>query len=194
MQKFKELLKKEYEVQLSKNILELYNNIDTIEYQTKIKNYCKQFNFNIKEVNDKILSDRMFAMFFIKNPAKQNLVEKTIIKIFPNTKLPASGKKCVRFSSDGKVIFKKEIGCTKSADFLIDDVYFTQKYTNGCGGAQDNQYNDVVDFLSKGEKNKNFKVGAILDGDYWTESKISKLKKMFSHSKICSMEDLINEK
>ena len=41
----------------------------------------------------------------------------------------------------------------------------TQKYTEGEGGAQDNQRNDVIDFLKRGSIKH--KVMAVVDGDYW---------------------------
>ena len=41
-------------------------------------------------------------------------------------------------------------GNTKSADFQYGEYYATQKYTDGSGGAQDNQRNDVIDFLKRG--------------------------------------------
>ena len=43
--------------------------------------------------------------------------------------------------------------------------YATQKYTDGNGGAQDNQRNDVIDFLKRGSIKH--KVAAIVDGTYW---------------------------
>lgn len=50
-------------------------------------------------------------------------------------------------------------------DFIYKEYYATQKYTTGAGGAQDNQRNDVIDFLKRGSVKH--KVAAIVDGDYW---------------------------
>ena len=61
-----------------------------------------------------------------------------------------------------KIDFSK---ITKSADFILKGYYATQKYTDGEGGAQDNQRNDVIDFLKRGSIKH--KVAAIVDGPYW---------------------------
>ena len=68
----------------------------------------------------------------------------------------------------------------------------TQKYTRSTGGAQDNQYADVVDFLSKGSKK--YKVAAIVDGSYWDNSKRQELKNFFNNNnnvQILSMNDIL---
>lgn len=80
-------------------------------------------------------------------------------------KLPANGKNCIRFTSTGEIVHTATVGVSKSADFLIDGIYYTQKYTMESGGAQNNQYHDVIEFLEKGSISH--KVGAILDGFYW---------------------------
>jgi len=104
---------------------------------------------------------------FCKDPSKQNISE----KILGIQRLPVSGVNSIRFTPDGKLTGVKSIGVSKSksADFLFNGIYFTQKYTAESGGAQDNQYNDVVDFLVK--DSINYKVGAIVDGEYWDKKK-----------------------
>lgn len=86
-------------------------------------------------------------------------------------KLKSFGKDSIRFTPDGNITHTNEIGNTKSADFKIGKYYITQKYTREDGGTQDDQYNDVVDFLTKGSINN--KVGALVDGDYWINKKIN---------------------
>ena len=48
---------------------------------------------------------------------------------------------------------------------MYGEYYATQKYTDGEGGAQDNQRNDVIDFLKRGSIKH--KVAAVVDGVYW---------------------------
>ena len=48
---------------------------------------------------------------------------------------------------------------------MYGEYYATQKYTSEAGGAQDNQKNDVIDFLKRGSIKH--KVAAIVDGAYW---------------------------
>lgn len=113
-------------------------------------------------VNDLVVS------FFAKDPLKQNITEKECEKWIGVKKLPANGKNSIRFDSEGNIVSERIADTSKSADFLVEGIYFTQKYIgNSSGGAQDNQYNDVANFLSYGSINH--KVGAIVDGNYWDE-------------------------
>ena len=91
-------------------------------------------------------------------------IEEVAAEVLGLNKLPASGKNCIRFNDSGDIV-SNSAGSTKSADFKINDYYVTQKYTNEEGGAQDNQRNDVIDFLKKGSLKH--KVAALVDGSYW---------------------------
>ena len=146
--------------------------------QEKILSYCKRQGdcFSKAEVEKQILDNDIVASFFAKDPSKQNITEKLVEEILKIEKLPAVGKNCVRFMQDGTITNKPGVDVSKSADFKDGEFYYTQKYTHEGGGAQDNQYNDVVDFLIEGSK-KN-KVGAILDGEYW-EDKRNELEEYF---------------
>lgn len=152
------------------NIAILRQEIDRPWAQEKIGNYLERFGdiFTKEEIIAQIMNNDIVASFFAKDPAKQNLSEKECAKWIGVQKLPALGKNCIRFDSNGNIISKKEVGASKSADFLIEGIYFTQKYTGeNTGGAQDNQYEDVVTFLKNGSKKQ--KVGAIVDGAYWSD-------------------------
>lgn len=150
------------------NIAQVRKEINSIWVQEKIDNYLERFSdlFSKEEIIQQILNNDLTASFFAKDPSKQNVSEKECAKWIGAEKLPALGKNCIRFDSKGNIVSKKDVGVSKSADFLIDGVYFTQKYTgNNSGGAQDNQYEDVVTFLTNGSKCQ--RVGAIVDGFYW---------------------------
>ena len=121
-------------------------------YQEKIDNYCKNFDYYKPVVERKILEDDYFAAFFIKDPFKQNFVEHLIEELLNIKILPQSGRKSIRFDENGLICSNKRANTTKSADFMIGDTFITQKYTRGQGGAQDNQFKDVVDFLTKGTR------------------------------------------
>ena len=89
-------------------------------------------------------------------------------------------------------VLLKRIGTSKSVDFVVNNTYITQKYTRSTGGAQDNQYADVIDFLIKGSK-KN-KVAAIVDGSYWNDGKREELKEYFKSNdnvQVLSMDDIL---
>lgn len=152
------------------NIAILRQEIDKPWVQEKIESYLNRFGdiFTKEEIISQIMSNDIVASFFAKDPAKQNLSEKECAKWIGVEKLPAFGKNCIRFDSEGNIISKKEVGASKSADFLVEGIYFTQKYTGeNTGGAQDNQYEDVVTFLKNGSKKQ--KVGAIIDDAYWKD-------------------------
>lgn len=178
MKTFEQLLQQEKEKTINQNIENIYTDYLNDEYQFKIKNYCKKYNLNIEEINSRIrMKDRIVASIFIKEPIKQNIIENLISAYLKTPKLPVGGRKCVRFDGDGDIVWDKGNNVSKSADFYIGRVYYTQKYTNEHGGSQDNQFADVEQFLRNGSKKH--KVGAILDGNYWnTHRKI--LEKEFA--------------
>lgn len=148
------------------NIEEVRKEINKPWVQEKINNHVAAFDgiITAEEVKQAILSDIIVASKFCKDPGKQNISEKLAISVLGVEKLPASGKNCIRFNDNGDIVHTST-GNTKSADFIYNEHYTTQKYTDGTGGAQDNQRNDVIDFLKRGSIK--YKVAAIVDGSYW---------------------------
>lgn len=160
------------------NIKEIREDIDKTWVKEKVQNYIIAFNgiFTYEEIKTAILENDIVASKFCKDPGKQNISEKLAAEVLKLDKLPASGKNCIRFNDTGDIV-STSTGNTKSADFKYNDYYATQKYTDGNGGAQDNQRNDVIDFLKRGSiKNK---VMAIVDGNFWENGEKEKLKEMF---------------
>lgn len=175
------------------NYNDLIENIDNYEYSFKIKRWAEKFNFSESEVKNEILRNKMFAMNFIKDPKKQNISEKVAQRLLGIKTLPQSGSKAIRFLEDGSLTNQKSYKATKSVDFIINGVYYTQKFTCGEGGAQDNQFQDVLYFLMCGSLK--YKVGAILDGDYY-EAKRETLKNYYldnKNVKITSVDELRGE-
>lgn len=148
------------------NIEEVRKDIDKDWVIEKINNHVIAFDgiITVEEVKEGILSNVIIASKFCKDPGKQNISEKLAIEVLGVKKLPAQGKNCIRFNDKGDIVSSSS-GATKSADFIYKEYYTTQKYTTGAGGAQDNQRNDVIDFLKRGSIKH--KVAAIVDGDYW---------------------------
>lgn len=185
------VVQKEQEM-LMDNFNDLYTNIKRSDYQEKINNYCVKFGFSPEDVEDLIYNNKMFASFFIKEPSKQNFTEKLVAELLETETLPQSGKRCVRFDSNGNIQNKRTADTSKSADFYLGQTYITQKYTRNNGGAQDNQYNDVVDFLKKGSIHH--KVAAIVDGDYWDKRR-NELSQYFCENEnvqVVSMDDILS--
>jgi hypothetical protein len=152
----------------------------------KMKNWLDRFelttDLDFNSLKEKIKNDKNFALFFIKDPGKQNLTEKLFADIISNIE---SVKNFVNHPSNtnlfvvnGSVVNQRVDG-VKSIDFeWITNgrkVYATQKYTNENGGAQDNQKNDIINFLKNCQDNEENIFFAILDGNYWKD-KIEYLK------------------
>ena len=176
---FNELAKQRRTEARRYNIAEVRNDINKTWVQEKIISFCERQGdmFTPDLVKEQILSNDIVAALFAKDPAKQNITEKLVEEQLHIKKLPASGKNCIRFNAMGDLVHLTGVNVSKSADFQIDNIYYTQKYTIEAGGAQDNQYNDVVDFLNKGSIKH--RVGAILDGDYWEASRREQLRLHF---------------
>ena len=151
-----------------KNIKQVREEINLSWVKEKIVNHVKAFDglFTYEDIYNGILTNDIIASKFCKDPSKQNISEKLAAEVLGLKKLPASGKNCIRFSDTGDIVNTANPNHhSKSADFLFQGYYATQKYTNEEGGAQDNQRNDVIDFLKRGSLKH--KVAAIVDGAYW---------------------------
>lgn len=159
------------------NIEEVRRDVDKAWVKTKISNHVLAFDglMTEEQIREAILTDVIVASKFCKDPGRQNISEKLAAEVLGLKKLPASGKNCIRFNDKGDIVSDKN-GNTKSTDFMLGEYYATQKYTDWDGGAQDNQYDDVVDFLKRGSIKH--KVAAIVDGPYW-DNHLSALKELF---------------
>lgn len=163
------------------NINQIRKEINSNWVQEKINNHISKFSGLItkEEIMKAIKENNIVASFFCKDPSKQNISENLAAEVLNIQKLPSSGKNCIRFNNNGDIV-SSSTGNTKSADFIYNGYYTTQKYTNEEGGAQDNQRNDVIDFLKRGSiKNK---VAAIVDGKYWDKYRPI-LKQEFANNK-----------
>lgn len=192
----KKLPKLDYEekfkIQLQKNINEMQKKHNDSEYIDKVKKFIKKFELEEKEVIDKYEKDKIFALFFVKDPSRQSFHEKEAAKfieslneqlginMFQNfKKLPKSGKNTL-FVANGNVIdynTRKGSSDGKSIDFYWEynyhnkklKFYASHKHTGDEGGSQDNQRNDVEAFMEGARRNtsNNEKFYAITDGPYY---------------------------
>ena len=162
------------------NIKEVRKDIHKAWVQEKIANHIAAFDgiMTAEEIENAILNDIIVASKFCKDPSKQNISEKLAAEVLRLKKLPSQGNSCIRFNDNGDIVSTVS-GNTKSADFMLNEYYATQKYTGQSGGGQDNQRDDVIDFLKRGSIKH--KVAAIVDGaywDYWREE----LKEIFANN------------
>lgn len=165
------------------NVLHLRANIDQPEYMIKMTNWSIRTGRPLEEIINKVKIDDLYADFFVKDPSKQSMHEKTAQEFISQSpyvnnfrKLPGNGKNSL-FIHDGKIISKEEhsqLGATsKSLDFCWETgnttFYATHKYTNDTGGSQDHQFNEVINFVRNASlfKDNNIYFLAVCDGRYY---------------------------
>ena len=192
---FKDLVEKKKIEQRQNNLKQVRTEINLSWMQTKIDNFYERQGkiFSKEKIIYEIMNNDIVAALFAKDPSKQNITEKLVTEILHISKLPSQGKNCIRFSETGEIVNTSKPNHTKSADFQINNWYITQKYTKEEGGAQDNQYNDVIDFLTKGSISH--KVAALVDGDYWDQKKPI-LKEYFKNNNnviICGVDEILSK-
>jgi hypothetical protein len=186
----------EYKKQLQKNISLVRSEIDNTDFVLKITNHAEKFGREYDEVKSKIMTDDMYAEWFAKDPAKQNIYEKLAadyiskidgIENFRN--LPNSAK---MFVIEGKVTSER-LNDVKSIDFQFkigdNNFYTSHKYIKATyGGAQDNQYNDIRNFMRNCDKvaTGNDYYIAICDGPYF-ETKMKSLNDDFGSVNVVAM-------
>ena len=186
----------EYKKQLQRNIALVRQQIDNADFALKIRNHAEKFGRDFSEVKSKILEDDMYAEFFAKDPAKQNIYEKLAADYIANLdgvigfrNLPNSAK---MFIVEGRLTSKRT-NDVKSIDFHfrvgIMNVYVSHKYIKATyGGAQDNQYNDIRNFLRNCNKlatGKDYFI-AICDGPYF-DTKIQAMNGEFGSKNVICM-------
>jgi len=149
--------------------------------ERKIKRAAEKRGVAPEDVLAVIRDSRLYRAEFIKDPKRQNLYEKiaaAAIKSMP-------GVRGFEHYGTNKVELVGGVpkrrgggrragpGAAKSVDFGWKrgglEYFAAHKYTKELGGAQDNQYRDILAFV--GEANKNTAVGrvfvAIADGEYY---------------------------
>ena len=195
--------------QLNENVESLSVNLNDKNLQVRIHNFAEKFNLNPQFVLQKIIDDNIFALCFTKEPSKQTFhqnqaaqfIEKLPL-IHEFKTLPSGGKEAL-YVIKGNVLKGKELSTTthgKSIDFYWNfklkgkqiEFFATHKHTRTSGGSQDNQYNDVLDFLENASycfsKDKFF--FAITDGEYYLQPN----KKLENMHKIEYMNTIHNGK
>lgn len=154
------------------------------QFETKIRTYCKKYNLTRSAVLASILSDNIAASVFAKSASRQRTAEKAQLEYMQFERgvrierLPATGYNSVRIQG-GELVkgnVPRMIGSTKTMDAISDNHhtidYIYQKFTDGFGGAQDNQAMDAIRFLEAAHGYVNthddrIRFAAILDGSYY---------------------------
>lgn len=151
-----------------------------------IINFYKKYDY----VVNRLFSDDLFILHFIKDPQKQSFHQKAALEYLAKVpmvskaiQLPSSGSNAL-YVINGQLIFGYQITTSqlgKSIDFkweyvdkdgVVVNCYATHKHTKVAGGTQDNQFKDVINFFENSSKYSNHKNGsnffyAICDGQYY---------------------------
>jgi len=183
-------------------LLECEKKLDSKEYRTKIEKWCRKFGFDFNKVLEKAKNDYLFRAFFAKDPKKQNIYEKVLVKYISSLKFVSDFKK---LSSGGKNALYIDRGVirkgsdyphskpAKSVDFSLNiknkkgeviNFYAFHKYIEESGGAQDNQFNEIkkcIEIGRNGSQEAKRRVIFICDGAYFTNKKIKELKNLISN-------------
>lgn len=170
----------------------------------KINKFCEKYNFDNETIRNKIVSDSIFAVYFAVDPAKQKLHENLAAEYIKKLHFVKDFKQLNASDmlvSQGMVISKQKfrnLGGTakaKTIDFFWrcadKNFYASHKHTKESGGSQDNQYNDLKNFLSEANqstKSDNYFL-AIADGPYYQQN-----DKDSNTTKIENLKNIANEK
>ena len=205
-------------LEIKKNLNYCASNFRDKDFAIKIKKYCQKFGIKEEDIIKRLKAKDLITLsIFAKDPNKQNFYEKTAAKYIKNINgvyhfisLPTTGQN-TKFAYKDSIISKSKwdqinvnnIPKPKSIDFQwkfkvkTTQFYAFHKYIKESGGAQDNQFNDIVYAIlnaqNKTSKTKH-KILFICDGDYFTEDKLNKLKAMIKNKNhiILSINELKN--
>lgn len=157
----------------------------------KIKTYMWRFGYSEEAIKGRIQSDIMFAAWFAKEPRRTKIHERIaaawleeieLISDFDD--LPASGPDAWYIATDGELRQGKKPATVKSLDFRWQTgqytVFASHKYTRESGGNQDSQFQEVQAMLKHFQQcgnNTGIVLLAIVDGPYYTETKMQQLRR-----------------
>jgi len=206
MKNFEEFYKKQIFDRWEKNYIdciETAKNIKNSQYNVEEKKLTEKIDNSINRgewgsemtkdiIIDKIISTDVFAVNrFSKTPHRQNISEECQLNYINEHKDVAIKKHCndLRFTNGGSMITEGKISGANSKSFDYElvsentDIYYgTGKVTNSVGGHQDNVEEEVIKYLTDCVNyvrfhEDNIKFFILIDGNFWTEEKVNKLKK-----------------
>ena len=183
----------EIERQRGRNATELKSprTIKSLSLREKVQRFSERWGLEPETVYRKIQEDWLFSLHFAKDPGKQSIHQRiagTFIQKIPlanNFRILPSGGNTSKWVCNGGVFSQQvleENGVDKQArtiDFewnaplVIDGetlrFYASHKYTGAEGGSQNNQYEDLKNFVEciRKARSKNFFYLAIGDGPYY---------------------------
>lgn len=205
---------KEIKIQRIKNINDFKTKLDNIndnrDIKEKLFNWCERFDYNFDELIKKLkkTNDILIIGQFAKDPSKQNIHEEmayNYLKQLPiiSNQIHLSKGKNAKFIVSGKITNNKGTANVKSLDLYFCykyknkqlEFWTSNKYTKNSGGAQDNQFSDLQEFMKEARDvtNKNIFLLAIVDGKYYQEkyeeykTKIDFLNERYKGSRVIAI-------
>lgn len=156
-------------------------------------------------INELLKGNDFILSVLMKDPKRQNVYEKILLKEFLDNginakKLPSSGKGAF-YAINGKIVSGSELDSkplgVKSFDFLINfldkKIFVVHKYTKENGGAQDNQFHDVISTLKNLNNESINNVLFCLDGEYYNDERINKLREYNPSINIVNIENIVKK-
>ena len=122
--------------------------------ETKIALRCAKYGFRRSRIIAELARSFVLCTEYCKSANRQRIAEKAQIKNFNRnglkvTKLPDTGHNAVRLM-DGELVYGnlgRLARATKSIDAQHGNDFLYLKWTVDSGGAQENQWKDVLDFI-----------------------------------------------
>jgi len=184
-----------YFLESMKSVHENFDNLPlTMDDRVKerITNWCKKFDFPLSLAIYNYSIYEGFRFFWVIDPKKQDVAQiafkNFITMIYGDGSIEQldssnnTSKYCFGGAVLDKSVVKNVESETKTIDFKMTDltgrnIWIYHKRTSGNGGAQDNQFADVISFLKQASKSRdpmNVFI-AVVDGTYYTKNKMLKL-------------------
>lgn len=156
------------------------------DIKEKLLNWCDRFDYDFNDLIKKLKksNDILLIGQFAKDPSKQNIHEEMSFNYLKQLPVISSQRhltkgKNAKFIVSGKIANNKGTTNVKSLDLYFCyeyknkklEFWTSNKYTKSSGGAQDNQFNDLQEFMKEARDvtNKNIFLLAIADGRYYQE-------------------------
>ena len=183
-----------------KEVRELLANGDEY-FMTKIINASIRWGISEEEIIKSVSNDLVAAAHFAKDPIKQNIYERiaadyiskiddiTYFENLPNNKLVVANGEVELKKRNGKITRSKAKSIDFSWTYNNKKIYASHKYTKEEGGAQDNQYQDLQNFIIEARENKDKGIVfiAIADGPYYQRNDpIEGMSRMEVMEKMCT--------
>lgn len=159
--------------------------------------FAGKFGYSVKSVMDKMSRDDMFAAAFAKQPGRTGLHERVAAKWIAELpevtgfqSLPKRGVDSIKIDSDGNLrrnAGKEVPGKTLDFQWMSGGkiYYAMHKYTKASGGAQDNQFHEMLELMKRFHpcSDTSITLVVIVDGEYYQRSNCARLQELIQQER-----------